>query len=89
MAESGAVQFFCVQALGIMIEDGVQYLHRRLFKRDSGAQHSLLERCIGYAWVLAFLVWTTPVWIFPVTRILRMEDDLLSLEAIKPVLFGR
>ena len=81
---------FCTQALGVVIEDGVQYIYRTYLK-PSGHQNgiTMFERCVGYIWVVSFLVWSSPAWVFPATRNMRFEDDLLSWNAVKPILFGR
>ena len=84
-SESGALQFFCMQALGIMIEDTVQAVYQRITGRKAGAHPTLVERSIGYAWVVFFIVWTTPVWVYPVTLKMRQQDARLTFEAAKPM----
>lgn len=88
MAESGALQFFCMQALGIVLEDGAQAVYRKVTGRTQGSNPTLLERSIGYSWVLFFIVWTTPVWVFPVTLKMRKQDARLDFEAAKPMFSG-
>ena len=67
--ESGAIRFFCMQAVGILIEDSVQALYRRI---DPETQRPLprqmLVRMIGFVWLGCFLAWTTPVWAYPAMR---------------------
>jgi hypothetical protein len=77
-----------MQALGIMIEDGVQDIYRQFVKRDTGITPSTSERIMGYTWVIAFLIWTSPVWVFPATLQMREEEALLSLSALKPLIRG-
>lgn len=89
MRQSGAMQFFCIQALGIMIEDGVQGAFNKGFKGETRGYVGMAGRIIGYAWVLFFLVWTSPVWVFPATLQMREEDALLSLSAVKPLFSWR
>lgn len=65
----GVVQFFCTQPFGIMIEDAVRACYTRL-TRGSGKSrdtlpHTLFTHCIGYAWVAAFLLWSTPAYLYP------------------------
>jgi len=55
-AQSGAIRFFTTQALGIMIEDGVQ----EMWGRSQGRW----KRVVGFLWVWAFLAWTSPCWMF-------------------------
>ena len=81
MRQSGALQFFCMQALGIMIEDGVQVVWRKYFKSTVG----MVERAVGYAWVVYFLVWTSPIWVFPATLNMRKEDAMLNFSALKAI----
>lgn len=88
MRQSGALQYFCMQALGIMIEDGVKELYRQL----TGVTRRLpssVESAIGYVWVLFFFVWTSPVWVYPATLQMREEEAMLSLSALKPLLSWR
>ena len=85
MSQSGALHFFCIQALGIMIEDGVQAIWRDRFRSTTGR----FERVVGYAWVLFFLVWTSPVWVFSVSLNMRKEDAMLSFDALKTLFVPR
>ena len=89
MRQSGAMQFFCMQALGIMIEDGVQALYRQSMKGEMTTRAKTIERTVGYVWVLFFIVWTSPVWVFPAHLQMREEDAMLSLSAVKPLFSGR
>lgn len=82
--ESGAVVFFCWQIPAIMIEDLVLATARRVaVGRGIGvtgkAEFSveklplnveLAIRAIGYGWVIMWLTWMSPVWIYP-----AMERD--------------
>ena len=67
--EAGAVRFFIMEAIGIMIEDTVQGIYRllrgqkRTPDKPTGWKHAL-----GLAWVLIWLTWTTPVWVYPVAQ---------------------
>lgn len=67
-AESGAIRFFTTQALGIMIEDGVQDTWRRLFgdgkSADDNTGISMWKRVVGLIWLWAFMAWTVPSWMF-------------------------
>ena len=64
---SGAVHFFCTQAIAIILEDGAQGIYRRISKPSSkDAVRSLaIYRWIGYLWTTIFLIWSTPIWIYP------------------------
>ena len=89
MQQSGALQFFVMQALGIVIEDGVCAIYKQYFGSKSGSGTARVARIIGYVWVLFFIVWTSPVWIYPAMLKMRKEDAMLSLDAVKPVFLGR
>ena len=71
---SGAYTFFCTQALGIILEDSVQASYRYICgtKRTSGPPQRWI-RMVGYVWVLAFLVWSTPAWFYPLLRTITRE----------------
>ncbi|WQF80832.1 Putative Wax synthase domain-containing protein [Colletotrichum destructivum] len=67
--ESNAMHFFLVQPLGICLERIVQSLYSRLApsKTDSSKLRASPNRfgcLVGYGWVLFWIVWTSPVWIF-------------------------
>lgn len=64
-----------------MVEDGVQAM---IGEQRLGPK---VGRLVGYAWVLSFIVWTSPVWVFPYALRVRKEDAVLSFGAVKPV-FG-
>lgn len=82
IAESGALSFFCAQALGIILEDGAQEVYRNIF----GNKYSGVCRAIGYFWVVTFLSWSTPVWVYPMVRSMKREDMLLTPNAIYPLI---
>ena len=68
LSEMGVLQFFCTQAIGIMVEDGIQACYKLMMganKSGRGLSFALI-RCIGYVWVAGFLVWSSPAWIYPV-----------------------
>ena len=49
-----------------MLEDGVQALFDRVlpgYKETS--MYQLFSRIAGYVWVFAFMVWSTPGWMYP------------------------
>ena len=68
------MQFYVVQAAGIMIEDALQALLVPLVKPEgkdgniSDAIGKVLWRVAGYLWLAAWLVLTTPVWMDPMLR---------------------
>lgn len=79
-SQSGALQFFTTQVLGVMLEDGVQEIYRRA---RGGTTPALWSRVVGYAWVLAFLCWSTAVWQYPALLIMKKEDVVFRLSAFR------
>ena len=72
--ESGATRFFVTQALGIVLEDGVQAIYRSASGHDRIRTHPpLWTRFIGYLWLLSFLTWSSPAWFYPLTRTMNQE----------------
>ena len=63
--QSGAIQFFTTQVVGIVTEDVVKRVCRPLSGTKNDGLTAGLLKGIGYVWVVAFLVWSTPVWIYP------------------------
>jgi len=64
LQQSGAVRFFCTQAVGIMIEDIVKetFVDRSLKRGQASAT---IRHVLGYVWVVCFLAWSTPAWLYP------------------------
>lgn len=75
--ESGAVQFFSTQALGILLEDGLQATYYSLTGKPRPSKAPTLHRLVGYTWLVLFLAWSTPVWSFPQIRHLRSGVDFI------------
>lgn len=65
VSESGAMPFFCIQAFGIMLEDAVQAVLRKFLGESNNRVVVPAKRLIGYSWVVAWLAWTSPIWIYP------------------------
>lgn len=65
--ESGAIRFFCTQAFGIMFEAAAQRSLRKVLRlrKSDDSQHTNFGRYLGYCWTTFFLIWSTPVWIYP------------------------
>ena len=87
--ESGSVQFFCTQALGIILEDSVQALYQR-YKTNLLPASEGWTKVIGYIWLGVFLVWSTPVWAYPaIRRDKGREEDIILPVSIAKLLMGR
>ena len=71
--ESGALQFFVITALAIMLEDGIQ----ELTKRACGTTSSSWRITVGYVWVICFMVWLVPTWAYPAARWVRPRQDVI------------
>ena len=95
IVESGALQFFVVQTLGIMIEDAVQALWRcsqgtgtRVHRAGStsGGRHrpALWQRTLGYVWFAAWMAWSAPITSVRSTPIIHCNSVLPSRKC-----FGR
>jgi hypothetical protein len=84
-AEAGSLRFFLLQPLGIMLEDGVQMLTGNILS-TSHLGRVRTRQIIGYAWVMVFLVWTTPTWFYPQQRTALDPTGLLPFHLIQPVL---
>ena len=86
-SDTGSVRFFCTQALGIVIEDGVQAVSRSM--RGVGGA-GWRERSLGYVWVVAFLAWSTPAWLYPAIRLNQggAKDGILPFSVLR-LLLGR
>ena len=78
--DSGAVQFFSVQSLGILLEDAVQATYQSVITRKEKAIEAdvslsgrstgplVWERMAGYVWVAVWMAWSVPVYTYPVAR---------------------
>ncbi|KAB8251605.1 membrane bound O-acyl transferase family-domain-containing protein [Aspergillus flavus] len=70
-ATTGAVWFFCLQALGVMFESIFQSLFCTQIEKIS----PLFRRVMGYVWVALFLLWATPVWLNPIMLCLYKDGQ--------------
>lgn len=82
-AESGAMLFFTLHAAGIMAEDAVGPL---LSKILPSPRKSRFSRTLGYLWVCAFFVWTTPVYMYPSNRLGLKASALLPVRVFGPLI---
>jgi Membrane bound O-acyl transferase family len=74
LSASGALKCYCVQVIGIMLEDSVQEIWRRMGgKGGKGSENGGKEeggewwkKIVGFMWVTTFLlVWSAPAWFYP------------------------
>lgn len=76
-AENGAMIFFPLQVVGIMVEDAISSM-------TSKALPVSMRRILGWTWTLGFLVWTTPIWVYPNTRLGINSALLLPFRIVGP-----
>ena len=81
------MQFLCVQALGIALEDGVQAAYCAIVRGDTNGGKSkpppsLWKRIIGYVWVAIWMAWSVPVYVYPQSRRDRGEG-VLPMSVVK------
>ena len=84
---SGSLPFFCAQAVGIMLEDAVQEVYRRVRVQDTSQSHPpIWAKVLGYIWVIAFLAWSTPSWAYPIIRTINKEEATITVGAFRSIL---
>ena len=86
--QHGAMRFFCTQFFGIVVEDAVQAQWVRAERaRIKGFGHvAKCKRWVGYVWVIVFLVWSTPVFQYPVMVAKRpVGDEMLPFSVARVV----
>ena len=63
---STSIQFFCIPALGITVEDALlAALRPASSTRTTDSSRGWFFKTLGYLWVIVFMVWSTPIWIYP------------------------
>jgi hypothetical protein len=73
--ESGVMQWFSIQALGFLLEDSVVATWYKLTGVRVN-ERKLWQRVIGFVWVVGWMVWTMPVWTYPIARESKGEGIL-------------
>lgn len=76
-AENGAVVFFLLHVAFIILEDAFGPVVRSLLP-------GRLRYVLGYLWVFAFFVWSSPVWIYPGMRLGINAAALLPVRVVGP-----
>ncbi|KAF1996802.1 hypothetical protein P154DRAFT_622999 [Amniculicola lignicola CBS 123094] len=66
LEQSGSLRFFLTQVIGIVIEDTVKGMVSSSTSVKSEKRFTFLAKILGYMWVASFLVWSTPMWLYPV-----------------------
>ncbi|KAK7982160.1 hypothetical protein PG988_004398 [Apiospora saccharicola] len=70
-AEAGQFYFFSVQALGIIFESAVQ----AICTRTSIQFPQVLQKGLGYIWVISWFCWVTPSWSYTMMRYMDPVKD--------------
>ncbi|PWY80767.1 hypothetical protein BO94DRAFT_625910 [Aspergillus sclerotioniger CBS 115572] len=60
--ESGALWFFSLQVLGVLVEVSVG----RVLGKGLGDVGMWVKKGVGFVWVGAFMLWSVPVWVNPI-----------------------
>ena len=84
--DSGAVRFFCTQALGIWIEEIAAALYGWMIKVwGSKKSTSHWIRLLGHVWVVLFLAWSWPAYMYPMLYRVRegSEDSFLPFSIVR------
>lgn len=85
--ESGVMHWFSLQALGFVIEDTVAKLwHMMTGGRTNDGMG--WQKIVGFVWVCTWMVWTLPVWTFPIARASKREG-ILPFPVLKLISIGR
>jgi hypothetical protein len=84
--KSGAIMLFCTQILGILIEGFVAKMYWQLFV-PSEREANIFEMVAGYSWVVLFLTWSTPIYLYPMLyrSNLGIEDSWVPFSVLKTV----
>lgn len=85
MSTSGAVTFFCTQALGVLLEDLVCNVYRSIkgVSRDQPVTRG--QKFVGYIWVGAFLAWSLPAYVYPMLYRgnLGLDDSVTPVSIVR------
>lgn len=82
--QTGALRCFLIQPIGIMLEDGVQALYRRLCGGSSSS--TKWTRMVGYIWVWAFLTLVAPLYNFPLFRYQDPARNGVPVPVVRPLM---
>ncbi|CAG9950748.1 unnamed protein product [Clonostachys rosea f. rosea IK726] len=70
---SGAIPFFLIQPVGLIVEDLVNTIASSL-GRNPGRTPSITERFIGAVWFGLWMAWTAPAYLYPVLNSKGPDD---------------
>ncbi|KAJ5629249.1 hypothetical protein N7528_002906 [Penicillium herquei] len=81
ISSSGAISFFCIQALGVLIEDSVCSVYLSVCGISKDQPRSRSQKILGYIWVSSFLFWSLPAYVYP----MLYRGNLGLNDAVTPV----
>lgn len=86
---SGAAAFFSSTALGVMVEEGVQAIWRKMGPRTSGqTAPALWVRTLGLAWVVVWMGLTSTWYFTPIIQVPAETITLIPFSMVETVGFG-
>lgn len=88
MRESGAMQFFLTQVLGVFAEDLFVKGYKNLFVQKPRPAY-LEERLIGHVWTLIFLSWSMPVYLYPILKRSGPENSTIPFSIVSKIKEGK
>ena len=83
--DSGSIKFFCMQVFGIILEESIQAAYGLSPRLQRQFESRLWWfRVMGRAWVIAFMAWTVPGWMYPMICRTRsgMQDSILPFSIL-------
>lgn len=82
------VQYFLTQAMGIVIEDFVEWCWGRMFgELKANEKPAIWKRALGFTWTVLFLSWSLPIWFYPMAaRPAAHELGFLPVSFLKTAL---
>lgn len=84
LKDSGAMRFFFTQAAGVMIEASLVTSYRYISRPNQGPH--TIEKALGYLWVLMYLTWTGPSYLYPIMwrTIAGYNDSVIPYSIFDP-----
>jgi hypothetical protein len=82
MQQSGALQFFSIQPLGIVIEDLILSRLHLVPGIKQKRPPAIIQRCIGFAWVGLWMAWTAPAYLYPIMNKSGSDDGVAPISII-------
>lgn len=79
-AESGALAFFSIQLLGIIVEDLFKFAMKSLIERYQLPKAG--NRFLGALWVSLWMTWTAPWYLYPMLGKGNGDDGVIPISII-------